>query len=242
MAEPKLKRRLFVATGLLAIAAGAWWLWSSRSIERAVAAEPAGPQPFVQLASGAGEETASRLLRERALYFDPTPLFLPTSLNFGQGGLPRRLVRQPGQIFESFAPKLHFPDALATPYAAELGLGPENLPELLGRANEAPFAGLGESGRLELAPQPRAAFIEVKSMLGERLEHRPLAGIALPRAEFAPMEFIIAVGPAGVIGKPMLAVSSGWEDVDAFFRDYLTKTYRIGERLAPGRYRVLVGP
>jgi hypothetical protein len=32
------------------------------------------------------------------------------------------------------------------------------------------------------------------------------------------------------------------EDVDVFLRDYLAGTLRLGERLAPGMYRVIVGP
>lgn len=242
MAERKVKRRLLVATALLVVAATAWWLWSSRSVQRAVASDAGRARPFVQLASGAGEDAVTRLLRERALYFDPTPLFLPTPLNFGQGGLPRRLVRQPGQVFENFAPKLHFPDNVLAPYAAESGVGPENLPELLARANEAPFAGLGQRSEAEIAVEPRAGFLEVRTLIGERLEMADIRAAEVPRTEFAPLEFVVAISAAGVIGKPMLAVSSGSEEVDAFFRDYLVKTYRIGARLAPGRYRIVIGP
>jgi hypothetical protein len=50
------------------------------------------------------------------------------------------------------------------------------------------------------------------------------------------------VSSAGLIGDPILVTGSGWEEVDTFFRSYLVKTFRLGERLNPGRYRVLVGP
>jgi hypothetical protein len=60
------------------------------------------------------------------------------------------------------------------------------------------------------------------------------------------MEFLILVSNAGIVGEPVLMTGSRWEEVDeevdAFFRSYLVKTFRLGERLSPGRYRVLVGP
>jgi hypothetical protein len=44
------------------------------------------------------------------------------------------------------------------------------------------------------------------------------------------------------LGRPVDTASSDIEEVDAFFRDYLVKTLHLGERLAPGMYRVVVGP
>ena len=50
----------------------------------------------------------------------------------------------------------------------------------------------------------------------------------------------------GIVGDPILMVGSEGEEmdekVDAFFRSFLVKSFRLGERLNPGRYRVLVGP
>ena len=56
------------------------------------------------------------------------------------------------------------------------------------------------------------------------------------------MEFLAVVSSGGVIGELVLTSGSGWEDVDTFFQSYLVKTFCLGERLNPGRYRILVGP
>jgi hypothetical protein len=40
----------------------------------------------------------------------------------------------------------------------------------------------------------------------------------------------------------VVQTSSGREDLDGKLRDYLVNVYRIGERLAPGRYTIWVGP
>jgi hypothetical protein len=72
-----------------------------------------------------------------------------------------------------------------------------------------------------------------------------LAGdVALPagQTEWQPAEFLVCVTAEGLLGRPVETVSSDVEDVDVFFRDYIEKTLRLGERLSPGMYRVVVGP
>lgn len=241
MARARIKRRIWVGAALSAVAIGAWWVWSTQLLRRTIVEQPVEPEAFVQL-TGRGGAANQRILQERATFFDPTPLFLPTAYNYGQGGLPRRLQRQPGQVFGNFAPKMNFEESALPAYASETGAAPENLSELLSRANEAPFAGFGETGEALGTAQRREAFVEVKSLAGESLTRHVLQEAALPRQEFGPLEFVVAVGAAGVIAQPTLMASSGWEEIDVFFRDYLVKTYRLGERLSPGRYRVLIGP
>ena len=241
MARTRFKRRWVVGAALFALAAAGWWGWSALILRRTVVERADVDEPFVRLAGG-GEAQGSRLLRERAFYFDPTPLFLPTAQNFGQGRLPRSLRPQPGQVFANFPEQLNFGDRSLRAYASAPGVVAENLSEVLSRANEAPFAGLGESGAELGKATPRSAMLEVKALDGTELGHEVLSGLALPRSEFAPLEFVVAIGVAGAIGRPVLVTSSGWDEVDAFFRDYVENTYRIGARLAPGRYRVLIGP
>jgi len=70
------------------------------------------------------------------------------------------------------------------------------------------------------------------------------ANVVLPvgPAEWQPAEFLVCVTAEGLLGTPVETVSSDVEDVDVFLRDYLANTLRLGERLAPGMYRVIVGP
>jgi hypothetical protein len=57
-----------------------------------------------------------------------------------------------------------------------------------------------------------------------------------------PLEFNALVSPAGLVGTLVITERSDSEEVNAFFRDYLTRTFRVGERLPPGMYRIVVGP
>jgi hypothetical protein len=93
----------------------------------------------------------------------------------------------------------------------------------------------------------RSGFLEVKGLINEQIIiAEALSGLILPRQDFGPLEYLVAVSSAGIVGDPILMVSSQWDEVDekvdAFFRAYLVKSFRLGERLSPGRYRVLVGP
>lgn len=235
-----IKRRVWF--GLVASVAGvgawAWWAWS----RPAPAGGPArGAAPFVQLA-GAGSADGIRLLQEKAELMDPTPLFFPTEWNYGQRPLTEGRLRQPGQFFGSFEPKLTVAEQGIDPYVQETRLVPEQLSDVLVQGNEAPFAGMGRvDARIATLPV-RAAYLEVRRV-GEALNiiEQPLTGIQLPRADFAPLEFMVVVGPGGLVGAPVLLTGSGWEAVDEYFRTYLATSYHLGERLSPGRYRVVIG-
>ncbi len=71
-----------------------------------------------------------------------------------------------------------------------------------------------------------------------------LAAGAKPPAgrEWQAMEFLAAVDPAGLSAPLTLTTRSGADEVDAYFQNFLVHTLRVGERLAPGFYRISVGP
>lgn len=232
-------RRVLGAMLVIVLAAVAWWGWSARMGVRPEAqAKPA--EPFVQLAA-AGRAAEAKVLQERAELLDPTPMFLPTERNAGQTGLPGRLVPRPGQVFADFAPRLSVGEANLPNYGADSAEVPEGLTDVMAKSNEAPFAGLGEGTVRPQQVAQRTAFVEIKNMKGNNLLTQAVT-TPLPRPDFAPLEFLATVSAAGLVGDPQLVASSGAEDVDVFFRDHLAKALRIGERLGPGVYRIVVGP
>ena len=240
MSRPRLlRRRVYAAAFLLVAGAAGWWLWSQR-VTRAAVPAPAGPEPFVRVGSPVGRE--DQVVRERADIFDPAPLFVPTVRNFAQQGLPAALAKQPGRVFGDFGAKLSFDEGGLAPFAAESPLAVESLPEILARNNEAPFSGLGEVARQGRASPARGAAVSIKLMGSSEIRQLEVGPAALPRADFPPLEFLVAVGPAGLIGEPVIALSSGFEEVDGFFMEFLVRTARLGSVLGPGRYRVVVGP
>jgi hypothetical protein len=237
----EVKRRVWVGLVCAVGVTTVWWGWT-RAKPPVVAAAIQGEQPFVRLA-GVGSGAADRVLREQADLFDPGPLFFPTEWNYGQRPLPASLRRQPGQVFGSFDPKFAFTEPNMKTYGAETTPAPEKLSDVLAQGNEAPFAGFGQIDSPRPALPARAGFLEVRSFGDNKATvAQALSGFTPPRLDYAPVEFLVVISSAGVVGEPVLTSGSGWEEVDTFFRSYLVKTFRLGERLSPGRYRVLVGP
>lgn len=240
-AEPfRIKRRVWVGLAV-ALAGIAGWIFLVRAQRVAPAGQGRGSQPFVRLA-GAGTATTSKILKEKAELMDPTPLFFPTEWNYGQRPLRDSQVRQPGQVFGSFDPKLTVPEQNLTPFGLEAAPVPEKLSDVLVQGNGAPFAGMGQVDIQKSTLPARAGYLEIRRLdSNESIVSQSLMGIQPPRTDFSPVEFLIVVASGGIVGEPILASGSGWDEVDAFFRVYLVKSYHVGERLPPGRYRVVVG-
>jgi len=234
-------RRVGVGGVLASLVVGAWWVWSGGA-ERPSGGERREPEPFLQLV-GAERATAGGVLRERAELLDPTPLFVPTSKNFGQTGLPVELQRQPGRVFQDFEAKFQYKEDELRGFGLETGLPPESLPEILARGNEALFAGFGEADSGKAPLGARAGFLVIKSLEAGGLtlaEELPTG--AAPAGEFPPMEFLVTVAPVGLVGEPLLLLGSGAAAVDEHFRTFLMRASQIERRVPPGSYRVTIGP
>jgi hypothetical protein len=241
----EVKRRVWIALIIILGITGVWLAWS-RSRPAVAVASAAVKEPFVRLA-GSGRGADDRLLKERADLFDPTPLFFPTEWNYGQRALPETMRRQPGQVFGSFDANFTFAEQNIKTYGAEAVVVPERLADVLVQGNEKPFAGIGQIDMQRAPLSERSGFLEVTGFLDGRVVlKQALKSLAVPRLDFGPMEFLVVVSSYGMVGEPILMSVSGLEevdeDVDSFFRNYLVKSFRLGERLSPGRYRVLVGP
>jgi hypothetical protein len=233
----QIKRRVWIGALIACAAVAGWAFWTRNALlVPQVAVAPVAPKPFVQLAN------TDQTLREKADLLDPTPLFFPTERNYGQRSLPQSALKQPGQVFGSFEPKLTVADQNIAPYRNETTPVPEKLSDVLAQGNEAPFAGMGQVDLQTPTLPIRSGYLEVSDLKnGDIIISQALSGLNAPRPDFAPMEFLVVVGAAGVVGDPFLMSGSGGEEMDNFLRSYLVKSYRLGERLRPGRYRVLVG-
>ena len=103
-------------------------------------------------------------------------------------------------------------------------------------------------GREERRVRPEAArggLLEVIAAgTGERVLTAELPEALVPPGGKAwePLELLAIVDVAGLAGPLVVTESSRVEEVDAHFRRQLRQVFRLGERLAPGVYRVVVGP
>lgn len=90
------------------------------------------------------------------------------------------------------------------------------------------------SGRAAL---PAQAMAQVQALAAAAKPPKPPAG-----REWNAMEFFAAVDAGGLVAPPAITTRSGVEEIDSYFQNFLARTLRVGERLAPGFYRISVGP
>jgi hypothetical protein len=197
---------------------------------------PAPVRPSVGLAP------ADSVLTEEADLFDRTPLFLPTKWNSAEKELPSR---DPSGGFTGYPDKMFF-----TRDELDLGLPPPiavppRLADALGENPPGdPYLGIGRTGYSPVRLSTRSAYVEVAAAgTGQRVFARALDGAQPPGdGGWQPLEFLVAVDASGLVGPPVLTAPSGQENVDAYFRRYLSDVLRVGDRLTPGFYRIAVGP
>jgi len=191
------------------------------------------------------------LLKEETELRDLSPLFLPTERN---ASLPPPR-REPGRTFlDEESPKFRFtevelqlakglpPTATVNGRAAGIAEPVDTLaPQVIGSS----LAGFGRRRSDIPAFSARGGLVEVvaagsgRSVLIAKLpiEGRPPGGKA-----WAPVEFLAVVDAAGLASPLIVTEGSRVEEVDAFLGNYLTRAFRLGDRLGPGFYRVIVAP
>lgn len=243
MLRSKLVRRLAMGLGLGFAALAGGLYWSARLPEQ-LAPGPTPAEPFVKLVD-IGEGAASRALAERAMLLDPTPLFLPTSRNYGQEGLPAAVNRQPGRAFGDYEAKHLFPDKDLNSFFKINTEAPASLAEVLALGNEVPFAGLGEQRqeRDAVADFHGVGRYEVKSLSGNIIKSLSLVDWPkMARSDFAPVEFLLTIGRDGMVGEPVMTRGTGWDEVDVSLRRLVRSGLGLGVRLGPGQYWISIGP
>ena len=214
------------------------------------ATAPARPRPVVQLAKSG---TADAVLAEELVLGDMRPLFLPTE------GLSVTLPeprREPGKTFlDNETLKLTFGEADLNldrglpPVATINGQPAQSAAALDALATEGaagPLAGFGRDPRAAGGALPaRGGFVAVVSVAtGHQVWAESLPAEARPAGSkpWQPVEFVASVDAAGLTAPLVVTTSSEVEEVDAHYRNFLARGYRIGDRLPPGFYRITVGP
>jgi hypothetical protein len=230
----------------LAFVVGALALFRAPAV---VVAPPAAPARTVELRQVTEART---VLNEETALRDLAPLFLPTEQN---AGLRRFPAREPGRTFlDVEAPKLGIGDRAwrfdrALPELATLNsrrvAEATPLDYLQSVADDVSLAGLGRMQAVLPVAEARAATVEVVRLRdGKVVLAQSIPADRRPPTDkpWQPLELLANVGPAGLIAPLSLSVRSGVDDVDAFFRTFLARTFQIGEQLAPGFYRIRVSP
>jgi hypothetical protein len=238
---------------LPAIAAGLVLILLASALFRPAPPLPAGlpapPPPSVRLvrfaSRGADSPGGGDLASEDAALHDPTPLFLPTRWSSAQKELP---ARPPEGSFTGYAPRLVFAEdrlGLELEPAAPPMRAADALRESPLGSN--PLIGFGRADAPVPALGPRLARVSAadvrtgRIVFTESILDAPGAPAELRTRAWEPLEFMAAVDAAGLV-RPLVAAARSGTAADSFFLGYLSGDFRIGDRLAPGFYRIWVGP
>jgi hypothetical protein len=192
------------------------------------------------------------LLREEARLHDPSPLFLPTDLNSAQLVHPERSFREPGDSMGTFPAKMVFSGtSIALALAPSVSVPATPADELALPQGNRPLVSLGQKDAKPVLFAARSALLQIaRAGEGGNVESLPkgfpIEGQELPtEVLWQPLEFLVVVDSAGLVGQPALNTSSGVEAVDRFFQEYLSKRWSFIEkrgRLSHGRYLITLGP
>ena len=189
-------------------------------------------------------------LEEELLLRDPTPLFLPTEWNSGQAQAPAGEHLEPGASFGTFDEKLAFTEDDARIVLPNIAAVPERALDAVEMIAQRPdFRELARQD-LQMEPLPaRLATLLVNDAetgaprLEDHISELPATEAAMLKQElWSPVELLVAIGPGGLMGRPAFVIASGSEQIDNWVLQYLADGGRLGARLEPGFYRVVIGP
>ncbi len=202
------------------------------------------PKPgFVSIVMGASD-TGNQVVAEQLEYLNPEPLFMPTERNAGNHPLPAELRRRPDQAFLAFEPQMTFYFNRLQPTFSPPSVASEEPIKALDIGGLPKYSAVGRRQRIPVSLE-REAFVEVRRVGDGELVHAgPLSGLpdAIKNGGWVPVDFLVAINAAGMLGSPTIEAGSGSPEIDDIFRGFLEAKYRLGERLSPGFYRVTVGP
>lgn len=190
------------------------------------------------------------VLKQETEIRDLRPLFLPTEFN---AALPEPRREAARTFLDKQTLQLGFAEgelsvAQSLPPVVTLNGKPAQeaqAADMLAEGTKPALEGFGRKPAVVEALAPRGGFIEVvASATGHRVLADTLPTDARPPGGKAwePLEFLATVDAAGLAAPLVVTVSSRDEQVDAHYRNYLARRYRIGDRLPPGFYRIVVGP
>ncbi len=207
---------------------------------------PASEKPpvveFVRLEAAASDRT----VQNEALLRNPEPLFLPTAVNAGQvGALSDDERNEPVAAFQNFPSELVYTErdpVVNFPPVTQVPTSPIDALQLEGYRDA--FDGLGRRD-LAIRPLPvRLGHMQVMraSDGAVQLEMDLPEVEGVPGGDWAPLELLAAVDPAGLVGQPVVTKSSGLGQLDEWMVTHLARNIKLGHRLDPGIYHISIGP
>jgi hypothetical protein len=202
---------------------------------------PSAPTDHAAGSSPLETLVVQRVVADEAALLDKTPLFLPTSWNTSikDVSLPAT-----GGVFADFPSAFAFKEgdhSFGVLRADQEGF---NGAILNVEGPNSAFLSFGQEAQNLQVTRRAVGYLEVYSAKDGIAVILEALTLDLPSGtiNWSPIELMAVVSAAGLVGPPISITRSGLEEVDLYFADFLVKVFRIGEKLSPGVYRIVVGP
>jgi len=182
------------------------------------------------------------MTREQAMLLDSAPLFLPTRWSTALIGDVDKAVYK-ADFFDSFPQEISLSSENIRTFPLR-GAGAEQSDDQLGPERVTPSLGASAEIVARMKLPSRGAFFEVSRVSDGQTVLSGTFPSPLPGAVdglWQPVDMWVRIVQAGVLGQPLLAGSSGVEDLDAALRGLVARSEAVA-LLPPGYYSICVGP
>lgn len=192
-------------------------------------------------------EGQGRLLKEQLEFSDTAPLYFPTRWNVGNAENIRLPLKSPGDIFDSYAPRLAYSN-VAAGSLVDLPTHPVTTADAALASFQPDFTRVaGRVDRVVMPPADRIAMVEVFDVRGgakvfETTVTEASGEAALTGPDWQPAEWVVLMDPLGRVGEAMMTRSSGSDSVDDSLQYLVNHQLGLDKQLPAGYYTVLIGP
>lgn len=186
---------------------------------------------------------------ESVLLYDPEPLYLPTAYNASSAFEPEPSNAPEAPLFDLYAPRTSIDEERLAVRAGKAGSEADTLADSFEPAQWSLLSEFGRTRKQRTALPERWAAMRVFPMTGEPVADSVVHSGTLPdpAPEFAtgqlwrPAVYLVLVEAGGLAMLPLPQEQTGIDALDRYFRQYLMQPGMFSQ-LAPGYYRVVLGP
>jgi len=185
----------------------------------------------------------NEILNDQALFFDTKPIFLPTKWNANEKQILNKV--DDSSLFQDL-----LPETTLYPYKT---LSQINYPELstllsldiLNKKLIHPFEGMNQDRPVFSSTHIPKAHIIIKNfnksdiIEAYEINHE---NTLLQEIFWAPLEFLATIDESGLIMPLLISQSSGVEDIDNFFKNFVSTPLLKLTHLPIGYYKIAINP
>lgn len=183
------------------------------------------------------------ILKEQSLIFDSEPIFIPTEWN--ESSDPFKNIRHDA-LFQDFPPATTLYDQKKLSAIINEKPAISSPSDVLNTKFINPFIGINQNSLNILPLKSRTAYVVIQNLnsssVVKEYEIIDALDVEINEQLWTPVEFLLIVDDTGPVMPLLVTESSGTEQIDNFFKNYISKPLlRLGS-LPAGYYRISVSP